>query len=563
MKKTGAQIFIECLKEQGVDVMFGFPGGKVIFLYDELYRNQDSIRHILTTHEQGAAHAADGYARSTGKVGVCLATSGPGATNLVTGIATAYMDSVPIVAFTGQVAKSELGKDSFQEVDITGITIPITKHNYIVKNINQFADTIREAFAIAKEGRPGPVLVDICVDVTKAETDYKWVDVTREDYLKKHAGIRHEQVSDRLLKLAAEEINQAKKPFLISGGGVILAGCERLVKSLSRKARIPVATTLMGLGSFPSEDNLYTGLVGMHGHKASNLAVSECDLLIAVGTRFNDRVTSNLQAFASQAKIIHIDIDSAEINKNLKADHPLCGHMEQILNGILEHVKEKRDSYWAEEVMAWKGRFPITYQENSRLVKPQNVIRSFHRQTRGEAIVVTEVGQNQLWAAQWFKYSYPRQFISSGGLGTMGYGLGAAIGAKVGNPNKIVVNFAGDGSFRMNCNELSTAVRNQIPVIIAVLNNGSLGMVRQWQTLFLDSRHSQTDITDDLDFASLAKVYGAEGIRVDNPADVDSAIQMALQVADRPVVIDFRIDKDEMVYPIVPPGAAIHDLITE
>ncbi|MFO7637531.1 MAG: biosynthetic-type acetolactate synthase large subunit [Clostridia bacterium] len=563
MKLNGSQIFVECLKEQGVDVVFGFPGGKVIFLYDELYRNRDSIRHILTSHEQGAAHAADGYARSTGKVGVCIATSGPGATNLVTGIATAYMDSVPIVAFTGQVAKHELGKDSFQEVDITGITIPITKHNYIIKEVKDLAISIREAFAIAKEGRPGPVLVDICVDVTKAEWEYEKVDVAKEDFLKQHAGIRHEKVCESMLEEAAAAINEAKRPFLISGGGVTISGCSELVKKLSRKARIPVATTLMGLGSFPSGDNLYTGLIGMHGHKASNLAVSNCDLLIAVGARFSDRVTSNLKAFAPEAKIIHIDIDSAEINKNVKVTYPLCGYMEQILEGLVEMVQEKTEGSWLEEVMAWKGKYPITYTEDSKTIKPQNVIRSFHKQTQGKAIVVTEVGQNQLWAAQWFKYSYPRQFISSGGLGTMGYGLGAAIGAKIGNPDKVVVDFAGDGSFRMNFNEIATAVRCKIPVIVAILNNGVLGMVRQWQTLFLENRYSETDISDDLDFVALAKAMGAEGIRVDNPEDVDKAIEKALLVTDRPVVMDFRIDKDEMVYPIVPPGASIDDLITE
>ena len=563
MKYTGAQIFVECLKEQGVDTIFGFPGGKVIFLHDELDKNSDSIRHILTSHEQGASHAADGYARSTGKVGVCIATSGPGATNLVTGIATAYMDSVPLVAFTGQVGKKDLGKDSFQEVDITGITIPITKHNYIIKDVTKLADSIREAFAIAREGRPGPVLVDICVNVSRDECEFEPMDISKGDFLKKHAGIRHDRVSDEAITEAAKVINEAKRPYIIAGGGVIISETEDLLTKLARKARIPVTTTLMGLGGFPSGDNLSTGLIGMHGSKTSNLAATNCDLLIAIGARFSDRVTSNVKNFAPKAKIMHIDIDAAEISKNVPADYPLCGYMDDILKRLIDEVEEKKESEWVDKISAWKAKFPLAYLDDGSKVKPQTVVRKLYKQTKGEAIIVTEVGQNQLWAAQWYKYSKPRTWLSSGGLGTMGYGLGAAIGAQIANPDKTVINIAGDGSFRMNLQELATAVRYKLPVIIAILNNGVLGMVRQWQTLFLDKRYAETTIEDCLDYVKLTEAFGGIGIRVDDPKDVDAAIEKALSVTDRPVVIDFRIDKDDKVYPIVPPGASIEDVITE
>ncbi|MBN2558599.1 MAG: biosynthetic-type acetolactate synthase large subunit [Clostridia bacterium] len=563
MKLKGSQIFVECLKEQGVDTIFGFPGGKVLFLYDELVKNADSIKHILTSHEQGAAHAADGYARSTGKTGVCIATSGPGATNLVTGIATAYMDSVPLVAFTGQVGTKDLGKDSFQEVDITGITIPITKHNYIVKHVEKLADTIREAFAIAKEGRPGPVLIDICVNVGNEECEYEKIEINAGDYLKKHAGIRHENVSEEDMEEAIRVINESKRPFMMAGGGVIISGTNLLLAKLARKGRIPVATTLMGLGGFPSSDNLYTGLIGMHGSKTSNLAATNCDLLIAVGARFSDRVTSNVRNFATKAKIMHIDIDPAEIGKNVAVDYPLCGYMDDILERLAEGISEKKDTEWIDKVNAWKAKFPLAYIDDGTIVRPQSVVREIYRQTGGEAIIVTEVGQNQLWAAQWYKYTKPRTYISSGGLGTMGYGLGSAIGVQVANPGKKVINVAGDGSFRMNLNELATAVRYKLPLIVAILNNSVLGMVRQWQTLFLDKRYAETTIDDSLNYVALAEAFGALGIRVDEAKDVGRAIELALSQTDRPVVIDFRIDKDEKVYPIVPPGASIEDLITE
>jgi acetolactate synthase-1/2/3 large subunit len=563
MKYTGAQIFVECLKEQGVDTIFGFPGGKVLFLYDELAKNSDSIKHVLTSHEQGASHAADGYARSTGKVGVCIATSGPGATNLVTGIATAYMDSVPMVAFTGQVGKKDLGKDSFQEVDITGITIPITKHNYIVKEVDVLADTIREAFAIAREGRPGPVLIDICVNVSREECEYEPIDINNEVILKKHAGIRHHRVSDEKIAEAAKAINEAKRPFILSGGGVIISETEKLLTQMARKGLIPVATTLMGLGGFPSKDRLCTGLIGMHGSKTSNLTATHCDLLIAVGARFSDRVTSSVSNFAPGAKVMHIDIDPAELGKNVPVDYPLCGYMDDILERLTALIEEKKESDWIDRINAWRAKFPLSYLDDGKTVKPQTVVRKLDKHTDGKAIIVTEVGQNQLWAAQWYKFSEPRTYISSGGLGTMGYGLGAAIGAQCANPDKKVINVAGDGSFRMNCQELATAVRYKLPVIIAILNNGVLGMVRQWQTMFLDKRYAETTIEDALDYVALAEAFGAVGIRIDDPDKVDEAIERALAETERPVVLDFRIDKDDKVFPIVPPGASIEDVITE
>lgn len=562
MKLTGAQIFIECLKELKVDTIFGFPGGAVLNLYDELYKNEDSILHILTSHEQGASHAADGYARSTGKVGVCIATSGPGGTNLVTGIATAYMDSVPMVAFTGQVATSLLGKDSFQEIDITGITTPITKHNYIVKDVTKLADVIREAFAIAKEGRPGPVLIDICKDVTANKCDFVSKNVDSDFYIKNHKGIVHERVTEKLIEKAANAINKAKRPFIIAGGGIAISKTHELLAQLARKARIPVAITLMGLGVFDSSEQLNTGLIGMHGHKASNLAAMQCDLLIALGARFSDRVISDVSKFATQAKIMHIDIDPAEINKNVNADISMVGYMDDILKRIINKVEVKEETLWSEKIRMWKVKYPLAYIEDEN-IKPQAVIKSFYKHTNGDALIVTEVGQNQLWAAQWYKYKFPRQYISSGGLGTMGYGFGAAIGAKIGNPDRVVINFAGDGSFKMNLNEIATAVKYKIPIIIAILNNGVLGMVRQWQDLFYDKRFSHTTLEEQLDFAKIAQAFGATGIRVEKKEQVEQAVIKALSIKDGPVIIDFKIDKDEMVFPIVPSGASIDKLITE
>jgi acetolactate synthase-1/2/3 large subunit len=562
MKLTGAEIMIECLKEQDVDIVFGFPGGAVLNIYDALYKAQDEITHVLTSHEQGASHAADGYARATGKVGVCIATSGPGATNLVTGLATAYMDSVPIVAFTGQVATSLLGKDSFQEVDITGITMPITKHNYIVKDVNKLASVIREAFAIAKEGRPGPVLIDICKDVTADVADYQPEKTNQNIYsvLQRKGTILN--VEDDDMELTAEIINKAEKPIILSGGGVSIAEAEKEVLALAEKAKIPVTTTLMGLGSFPGTHELFMGLVGMHGARTTNMAVFQSDLFIAIGARFSDRVISDVKKFAPDAKIMHIDIDPAEIGKNINVHYPLIGDIKEILQLLIPKVCEKEYSEWNKKIDKWKNEYPLKYVQNG-VLKPQYIVERIYEITEGDAIITTEVGQNQLWAAQFYKYSKPRQFISSGGLGTMGFGLGACIGAQIGRPDKKVINIAGEGSFRMNCTELATAVEYKLPIIVAILNNRVLGMVRQWQQLFYGGRYSSTTIDRGTDFVALAEAFGAIGINVTKPEEVDTSIKKALSSKDRPVLINFEIDKDEKVFPIVPPGAPISELIEE
>ncbi len=555
MKLNGSDILIECLKEQGVDTVFGFPGGAVLNIYDALYKARNEIRHILTSHEQGASHAADGYARATGKTGVCIATSGPGATNLVTGIATAYMDSVPMVAITGQVSTALLGKDSFQEVDITGITMPITKHNYIVKDVTKLAGIVREAFRIAREGRPGPVLIDICKDVTAAVTDYE-----RKEPVKPQAapmGASESEVAG-----AAEIINRSVRPVILSGGGVSISGANEELVALAEKARIPVSSTLMGLGSFPGTHELFTGLLGMHGTRTSNMAVSEADLLIAIGARFSDRVISNVKRFAPNAAIMHIDIDPAEINKNISVNHPLVGNVKKILRLLNTKVEKRPDNPWARKIIEWKQMYPLKYSGEGSL-KPHYVVERIYEMTQGEALITTEVGQNQLWAAQFYKYTSPRQFISSGGLGTMGYGLGACIGAQIGRPDKKVINVAGDGSFRMNCTEIATAVEYKIPIIIAILNNHVLGMVRQWQELFYDGRFSATTIDRGTNFVALAEAFGAIGINVTKPEEVDEALKKALASKDRPVLINFEIDRDDKVFPIVPPGAAIDELIEE
>jgi acetolactate synthase-1/2/3 large subunit len=555
MKLSGSEIMIECLKEQGVDTVFGFPGGAVLNIYDALYKSGNDIKHILTSHEQGASHAADGYARATGKVGVCIATSGPGATNLVTGIATAYMDSVPIVVFTGQVPTSLLGKDSFQEVDITGITMPITKHNYIVKDVAKLAGVIREAFIIAKEGRPGPVLIDICKDVTAAFSDFehKPLQEPREVPL---------GVTEADIAAAADIINSSNRPMILSGGGVSIAGANDEVMAIAEKAKIPVTTTLMGLGSFPGTHRLFTGLVGMHGTKTSNLAVAESDLFIAIGARFSDRVISNVQRFAPNAKIMHIDIDPAEIGKNIDVHYPLAGNIKKILQLLNSKINKRDYSQWNKKIDEWKELYPLKYPQDGTL-KPHYVVERIYELTGGEAIITTEVGQNQLWAAQFYKYTAPRQFISSGGLGTMGYGLGACIGAQIGRPDKKVINIAGDGSFRMNLTELATAVEYKLPIIVVILNNHVLGMVRQWQTLFYGGRYSATTIDRGTDFAALARAFGAVGLNVTKPEEVDCALKKALESQDTPVVINFEIDKDDKVFPIVPPGAPIDELIVE
>lgn len=555
MKLTGAEILIECLKEQGVDTVFGFPGGAVLNIYDALYKAQKEIRHILTSHEQGASHAADGYARATGKTGVCIATSGPGATNLVTGIATAYMDSVPMVAITGQVSTSLLGKDSFQEVDITGITMPVTKHNYIVKDVTKLAGIVRDAFKIAASGRPGPVLIDICKDVTAAVAEYEMI---------KPEGVEYPPINVKPQKLdeAAVIIQSAKRPIILSGGGVSISRADAEMLELAEKAKIPVATTLMGLGSFPGTHELFTGLVGMHGSRTSNMAVSESDLFIAIGARFSDRVISNVSRFAPDAKIMHIDIDPAEIGKNINVHYPLIGNVKEILRELTQRIELRENSDWNERIAGWKAQYPLKYDQDNCL-KPHFIVERLYELTGGEALITTEVGQNQLWAAQFYKYTRPRQFISSGGLGTMGFGLGACIGAQIGRPEKKVINIAGDGSFRMNCTELATAVEYKLPVIIAILNNHVLGMVRQWQTLFYEGRHSATTIDRETDFVALAEAFGAIGINVRSADEVDPAIKRALDSTDRPVLINFEIDMDDMVFPIVPPGAPIDELIDD
>ncbi|MDQ2086695.1 biosynthetic-type acetolactate synthase large subunit [Herbivorax sp. ANBcel31] len=555
MKLTGSEILVECLKEQNVDTIFGFPGGAVLNIYDALFKAKDQIRHILTSHEQGASHAADGYARATGKVGVCIATSGPGATNLVTGIATAYMDSVPMVAITGQVPKALLGKDSFQEVDITGITMPITKHNYIVKEVDNLADVIREAFKIAKEGRPGPVLIDICKDVTAATAEYD----TKEPQKLKDIPIG---ASESDIEQAVRVINEAKKPVILSGGGVSIGGADKELVKFAQKAKIPVTTTLMGMGSFPGANDLFMGMIGMHGTKTTNLAVSESDLFIAIGARFSDRVISNVKRFAPKAKIMHIDIDPAEIGKNLVVHYPLIGNIKKIVEKINDKIDDKEYGEWNKKIDGWKKEYPLKFPSEGK-VKPNYILERMYELTEGKAIITTEVGQHQIWAAQFYKYSSPRQFLSSGGLGTMGYGFGACIGAQIGMPNKKAINVAGDGSFRMNCNELATAVEYKLPLVIAIFNNHVLGMVRQWQNLFYDSRYSSTTIDRGTDFAAMAEAYGAIGINVSSPEEVDEALKKAFDSKDTPVVINFEIDRDDKVFPIVPPGAGISELIEE
>ena len=553
MQMTGAQIVIECLKEQGVDTVFGYPGGTILNIYDELYKHQDEIHHVLTSHEQGAAHAADGYARSTGKVGVCLATSGPGATNLVTGIATAQMDSIPVVAITCNVGLPLLGKDSFQEVDIAGVVMPITKHSFIVKDVTKLAKTIRRAFVIAKSGRPGPVLVDIPKDITANTTEFKpYVPTPVKPYT---AEIRQEDID-----CAVEMIKQAKCPFLFVGGGAVASSAWEEVRKLSHNLQIPVTDSLMGKGVFSGEDPYYTGMLGMHGTKASNLGVTKCDLLIAVGARFSDRVIGNPRNFARNAKVIHIDVDAAEINKNILVDCSIVGDAKEILKQLNERLSPCQREEWIHYIEQLKEKYPLKYRQEG-LTGPA-IIEELYRQTKGNAIIVTEVGQHQMWAAQYYKYNMPRTFLSSGGLGTMGYGLGAAIGAKMGNPDKIVINVAGDGCFRMNMNEIATATRNNMPLIQVVVNNQVLGMVRQWQTLFYEGRYSNTVLQDKVDFVKLAEAMGAVGIRVTTKEELPKAIAKAIEL-NTTVVLDCMIDSDDKVFPMVPAGANIEDAFDE
>ncbi|MHB1458721.1 MAG: biosynthetic-type acetolactate synthase large subunit [Armatimonadota bacterium] len=554
MKLSGAQALLDSLSREGTDTIFGFPGGVVIPIYDALY-DCKTIKHILVRHEQGAAHAADGYARATGKVGVCLATSGPGATNLVTGIATAYMDSIPMVAITGQVKTSALGKDSFQEADITGITMPITKHNYLIKSPADLPGVVAEAFHIARSGRPGPVLIDIPMDVSVGQLDYEPVgEVIMASYKPTLSG------HPMQIKKAAKAIAAAKRPVLYVGGGVISAGAASEIMELSERTNILVTTTLLGKGAIPETHPNSLGMLGMHGTAYANYAVAHCDLLIAVGSRFDDRVTGKLDAFAKNAKVIHIDVDPAEIGKTVHVDIPIVGDCKAVLKQLLEYVQPKPETEWNEQVSKWRVEFPLKYGNGDKLY-PQYVIEQIWEATNGEAIVATGVGQHQMFAAQFFKCKYPRQFLSSGGLGTMGYGLPAGMGAQVGCPDRTVFVIDGDGSVQMNIQELMTAVAYKIPIKIAILNNQYLGMVRQWQELFWKGRYSETDISIQPDFVKLAEAYGAVGLRATKKNQVADIIKESLEYKDRPVILDFHTEREENVFPMIPAGQSIEEMM--
>lgn len=548
-KLTGAEIVVECLKEQGVDTVFGYPGGAILNIYDALYQHQDEITHILTSHEQGASHAADGYARATGRVGVCLATSGPGATNLVTGIATAYMDSVPVVAITCNVTNSLLGKDSFQEIDITGVTMPITKYNFIVKDVNRLATVIRRAFTIAQTGRPGPVLVDITKDVTAAPCEY-------EKQVPEEIVRQSDTITEQDMDRAVEMIRKASKPFIFVGGGAVLANASDELRAFAHKIQAPVADSLMGKGAFDGADELYTGMVGMHGTKTSNFGITEADLLIVVGARFSDRVTGNASKFAKNAKILQLDIDPAEINKNIKVDASIIGDVKVILRKLNARLDPVNHDEWIAHIERMKDMYPLRYDKN--LLTGPFIVQTINEVTGGDAVIVTEVGQHQMWAAQYYQYRQPRTLLTSGGLGTMGYGLGAAIGAKMGCRDKTVINIAGDGCFRMNMNEIATATRYNIPVVEVIVNNHVLGMVRQWQTLFYGKRYSHTVLNDSVDFVKLAEAMGAKAYRVTKKEELRPVLQEAMALG-APVVIDCQINCDDKVYPMVSPGAPLQD----
>ena len=548
-KLTGAEIVIQCLREQGVDTVFGYPGGAILNIYDALYKHQDEITHILTSHEQGASHAADGYARSTGKVGVCLATSGPGATNLVTGIATAYMDSVPVVAITCNVGTKLLGKDSFQEIDITGVTMPITKYNFIVKDVGRLAQVIRRAFTIAQTGRPGPVLIDITKDVTEAQCDYEYqapAEIVRQT----------DTITEEDMDRAVEMIRNSRKPFIFVGGGAVIAGASEELVAFAHKIQAPVADSLMGKGAFDGKDELYTGMVGMHGTKTSNFGITECDLLIVVGARFSDRVTGNASKFAKNAKILQIDVDRAEINKNIRVTASIVGDAKTILRKLNARLDPVNHDEWIAHIERMKDMYPLRYDK--RLLTGPYIIQTIDELTPDDAIIVTEVGQHQMWAAQYYNFRKPRTFITSGGLGTMGFGLGASIGTKIGNPDRVVVNIAGDGCFRMNMNEIATAARYKVHIIEVIINNRVLGMVRQWQTLFYGKRYSQTVLNDNVDYVKLSEAMGAAAYRVTQKEEFAKIFQEAME-KEGPVVIDCQIGCDDKVFPMVSPGAPIAD----
>ena len=569
MKITGSQIVIECLVEQGVDTVFGYPGGAILNIYDELYKNENRIRHILTAHEQGASHAADGYARATGKVGVCMATSGPGATNLVTGIATAYMDSVPLVAITCNVGKSLLGKDSFQEIDITGVTMPITKHNFIVMDVKDLAQTIREAFAIARSGRPGPVLIDIPKDVTAAVTEFEPLknpsDV--DMLISRHKNIKRavtlSEPDEGQLKMAAELINGAKRPVIYAGGGVKISGAEKELLAFAEKADIPVSESLMARDCFPSLHPLCTWMVGMHGTKASNMAITESDLVIAIGARFSDRVYGDSSKFAQHAKVLHIDIDPAEINKNISTDGCVVGDVKQVLAALIPMINSVKHDEWISQVQEWKKEYPSCYDKNPKdSINPKFICECINRIAGEDTFITTEVGQHQMWTAQFYPFSKPRTFITSGGLGTMGYGTGAAIGIQLAKPERRVVHIAGDGSFRMNCNELATISHYNLPIVIVVENNNALGNVRMWQRLFYGKRFSQTTLDFGPDWVKLADAYGIKGYRATNAKEFEKVFAEAFK-SGKAAIIDARVDKDEMVLPMVPGGKPIYNMIME
>ncbi|MDO5484007.1 MAG: biosynthetic-type acetolactate synthase large subunit [Desulfovibrionaceae bacterium] len=561
MECTGAQILLESLKREGVDVLFGYPGGAVIDIYDELPRHPD-IRHVLVRHEQGAVHAADGYARASGKVGACLVTSGPGATNTVTGIATAYADSIPLVVITGQVPTALIGNDAFQEVDIVGITRPCTKHNFLVKDINKLALTIRQAFFLARSGRPGPVLVDLPKDIVQAKAEFVWPE---DIYMRSYNPTYKPNLNQ--LRRTVDEFAQAKRPVILSGGGVIMANASEELRALARRLHVPVACTLMGLGSFPVTDELSLGMVGMHGTYAANLAINHSDLLVCVGARFDDRVTGKLAAFAPKARIVHIDIDPTSIRKNVEVDVPVVGDCKQALAGILEICEAKlagqdwaaQHADWLKDVAGWKESKPLSYQKGEN-IKPQEVIEALRQLTKGDAIIATEVGQHQMWVAQFYSFTEPRTLLSSGGLGTMGYGFPAAIGAQMALPDKMVITVAGDGSLQMNIQELATAVSNKLPIKVVILNNKHLGMVRQWQELFYNHNYSSTNMEAQPDFVKLAEAYGAEGYRIEKPADLLPVLERAF-ASDKTAFIDVLVEREENVYPIVPAGAALDEML--
>lgn len=570
MKLNGSQIVIECLVEQGVDRVFGYPGGAILNIYDELYKNQDRITHILTAHEQGASHAADGFARATGKVGVCMATSGPGATNLVTGLATAYMDSIPVIAITCNVGRSLLGKDSFQEIDICGVTKPITKHNFIVMDPKDLVSTIRQAFIIASTGRPGPVLIDIPKDITAAEIDYEpLTDEEKTKLLKKvekevyKREIKVSEPSEKELKKIAEIINNAKQPVIYAGGGVKISGAEKELLSFAEKAEIPVSESLMGRDVFPATHPLCTWMVGMHGTKASNMAITESDLVIAIGARFSDRVYGDPSKFAQLAKVVHIDIDPSEISKNIKADGNLIGDIKAVLTKLLPLIEEKKRVEWLEKINNWKKEYPACYDKKTvNSVNPKFICECVNKIAGEDTFITTEVGQHQMWTAQFYPFTKPRTFVTSGGLGTMGYGTGAAIGIQVAKPEARVVHIAGDGSFRMNCNELATITHYNLPIVIVVENNNALGNVRMWQRLFYGKRFSQTTLDFGPDWVKLAAAYGIKGYKAKNAKQFEKAFASAFK-SGKPAIVEVTVDKDEMVLPMVPGGKPIYNMIME